>query len=107
MNIAAAGIAGDNDGPLFRITGRSTGTPHRVTQQDAYRLIQRHAKHAGIKTRIGNRSMRATGITGYPKSDGSLAEVRKMANHADIRTTQLYDRRGDAAAEDEYGKVGI
>ncbi len=105
--IAAAGIADDKDGPLFRTTGRSTGTPHRMTQQDAYRLIQRHAKRAGIKTRIGNHSMRATGITDYLKSDGSLSEARKMANHADTRTTQLYDRRGDAASLDEYGKVGI
>jgi site-specific recombinase XerD len=105
--IAAAGIAGDKDGPLFRTTGRSTGTPHRMTQQDAYRLIQRHAKHAGIRTRIGNHTMRATGITDYLKSDGSLSEARKMANHADTRTTQLYDRRGDTAAEDEYRKVGI
>jgi site-specific recombinase XerD len=105
--IAAAGIGGDVDGPLFRTTGRSTGTKHRMTQQDAYRLIQRHAKHAGIKTRIGNHTMRATGITDYLKSDGSLAEARKMANHADTRTTQLYDRRGDAASLDEYGKVGI
>jgi integrase/recombinase XerD len=105
--IAAAGIAGDKDGPLFRTTGRSTGTPHRMTQQDTYRLIQRHAKHAGIKTRVGNHSMRATGITDYLKSDGSISEARKMANHADTRTTQLYDRRGDAASLDEYGKVGI
>jgi site-specific recombinase XerD len=105
--IAAAGIAGDKDGPLFRTTGRSTGTAHRMTQQDAYRMVQRHAKRAGIKTRIGNHSMRATGITDYLKSDGSLAEARKMANHADTRTTQLYDRRGDAASLDEYGKVGI
>jgi site-specific recombinase XerD len=63
--IAAAGIAGDKDGPLFRTTERSTGTPHRMTHQGAYRLIQRHAKHAGIRTRIGNHSMRATGITNY------------------------------------------
>ena len=105
--IAAAGIAADKDGPLFRTTGRSTGTPHRMTQQDAYRLIQRHAKRAGIKTRIGNHTMRATGITDYLKSDGSLSEARKMANHADTRTTQLYDRRGDAASLDEYQKVGI
>jgi hypothetical protein len=42
-----------------------------MTQQDAYRLIQRHAKHAGIRTPIGNHSMRATGITDYLKSDGS------------------------------------
>ena len=71
------------DGPLFHTTGRSTGTPHRMTQQDAYRLIQRHAKHAGIKTRIGNHTPRATGITYYLKSDGRLAEGFKMANHAD------------------------
>ena len=105
--LAATGIAGDIDGPLFRTTGRSTGTVHRLTQQDAYRLIQRHAKRAGIKTRIGNHTMRATGITDYLKSDGSLSEARKMANHSDTRTTQLYDRRGDAASLDEYTKVGI
>ena len=42
--IAAAGIGSDKDGPLFRTTGRSTGTPHRMTQQDAYRMIQRRAQ---------------------------------------------------------------
>jgi site-specific recombinase XerD len=105
--IVAAGIGADKDGPLFRTTGRSTGTKHRMTQQDAYRMIQRHAKHVGIKTRIGNHSMCATGITDYLKSEGSLSEARKMANHADTRTTQLYDRRGDTASLDEYGKVGI
>jgi hypothetical protein len=47
--IAAAGIGGEKDGPLFRTTGRATGTPHRMTQQDGYRLIKRHAKRAGIK----------------------------------------------------------
>jgi site-specific recombinase XerD len=105
--LAAAGIAGDVNGLLFRTTGRSTGIPHRMTQQDAYRLIQRYARQAGIKTRIGNHSMRATGITDYLKHEGSLSEARKMANHADTRTTQLYDRRGDAASLDEYTKVGI
>ncbi len=105
--IAAAGIAGDKDGPLFRTTGRSTGTPHRMTQQDAYRMIERHARRAGIRTKIGNHTLRATGITDYLKSDGSLAEARKMANHADTRTTQLYDRRGDTASLGEYEKVGI
>jgi site-specific recombinase XerD len=106
--IAAAGIADDKDGPLFRTTGRSTGVPHRMTQQDAYRMIERHARRAGIKTKIGNHTLRATGITDYLKSDGSsLAKAREMANHADTRTTQLYDRRADTASLDEYGKVGI
>lgn len=79
-----------------------------MTQQDAYRMIQRHAKRAGIRTRIGNHSLRATGITDYLKSDASsLAKAREMANHADTRTTLLYDRSVDVASLDEYGKVGI
>lgn len=106
-HIRAAGIASDKDGPLFRTTGRATGTPHRMAQQDAYRMIERRARQVGIKTKIGNHSLRATGITDYLKSDGSLAEARKMANHADTRTTQLYDRRGDSASLGEYEKVGI
>ena len=105
--IAAAGIANDKDGPLFRTTGRSTGIPRRMVQKDAYKVTERRARQAGIKTKIGNHSLRATGITDYLKSDGSLAEARKMANHADTRTTQLYDRRGDVASLDEYNKVGI
>jgi len=30
-----------------------------------------------------------------------------MAHHADTGTTQLYDRHGDTASLDEYGKAGI
>jgi integrase len=56
---------------------------------------------------IGNHSLRATGITDHLKSDGSLAEARKVANHADTRITQLYDQRGDTASLGEYEKVGI
>jgi hypothetical protein len=54
--ISAAGIANDKDGPLFRTTGRFTGTPHRMTQQDGHLMIQRRARPAGIQTRIGNHS---------------------------------------------------
>jgi site-specific recombinase XerD len=105
--IAAADIAGDAEGPLFRTTGRSTGTPHRMTQPDAYRMIQRRAKAAGIKTKVGNHSLRATGITDYLKSDGTLEHAQAMANHSSPRTTKLYDRRNDEASLDEYEKVGI
>jgi site-specific recombinase XerD len=105
--IAAAGIADDKDGPLFRTTGRFTGRPHRMTQQDGYRMIQRRARQAGIKTRIGNHSMRATGITDYLKSDGTLEHAQTMAAHSSPRTTKLYDRRNDETALDEYEKVRI
>jgi len=87
--IAAAGIAGDEAGALFRTTGRTTGTPQRMAQPDAYRMIQRRAKQAGIKTKIGNHSLRATGITDYLKSDGTLENAQAMANHSSPRTIKL------------------
>ena len=47
-----------------------------MTQPDAYRMIQRRARAAGIKTKVGNHSMRATGITDYLKNQGTL-DMRK------------------------------
>lgn len=105
--IATAGIANDKDGPLFRTTGRTTGVPHRMTQPDTYRMIERRARQAGIKTKIGNHSLRATGITDYLKHEGTLENAQQMANHSSPRTTKLYDRRNDELTLDEYAKVGI
>jgi len=105
--VAATGIAADIDGALFRTTGRSTGTSHRMTQQDAYRMIERRAGQAGIKTKVGNHSMRATGITDYFRHEGTLENAQQMANHSSPRTTKLYDRRNEEASLDEYAKVGI
>ena len=105
--IAAAGIAHDKDGALFRTTGRLTGTQHRLTQPDAFRMIQRRARAAGIKTEIGNHSMRATGITAYLKNGGTREHAQAMAAHSSARTTQLYDRRDEEVSLDEYEKVGI
>jgi len=105
--IAAAGIAGDPDGPLFRTTGRKTGKQQAMWQQDAYRMIQRRAAVAGIKTRIGNHTFRATGITAYLKNKGTLEAAQHIANHESPRTTKLYDRRQDEISLDEVEKILI
>jgi integrase/recombinase XerD len=93
--LAATGIAGDPEGPLFRTTGRKTGQAQAMWQQEAYRMIQRRASPVGIKTRIGNHTFRATGITAYLKNNGTLEHAQTLANHASPRTTKLYDRRSD------------
>jgi site-specific recombinase XerD len=105
--IAAAGIAGDADGPLFRTTGRKTGQAQAMWQQDVYRMIQRRAAGAGIKTKIGNHTFRATGITSYLKNKGTLEHAQTLANHASPRTTKLYDRRSDEISLDEVEKISI
>jgi hypothetical protein len=81
--IAAAGIAGDQQGPLFRTAARKPGelTGNAMWQQDAYRVIQRRAAVAGIKTRIGNQTIRATGIIAYLKNSGKLEVAQHIANH--------------------------
>ena len=70
-------------------------------------MIQRRMAAAGIATKDGNHSFRATGITAYLKNGGSLEKAAVMANHASTRTTQLYDRRRDEMTLDEVEKIGI
>jgi integrase len=72
-----------------------------MTQPDAYRMIQRRAKATGLETRVGNHSLRATAITDYLKSDGTLEHAQEMANHSSPCTTKLYDRRNDETSLDE------
>ena len=105
--IAAARIADDPDGPLFRTTGRKTGKWHPMWQQDAYRMIQRRAHAARIETKICNHTFRATGITTYLKNAGKLEHAQAMANHSSPRTTKLYDRREEEVSLDEVERIAI
>jgi site-specific recombinase XerD len=70
-------------------------------------MIRRRPPAAGIKTKIGNHTFRATGITAYLKNGGTLEKAASMANHASTRTTQLYDRRHDEMSLDEVERIGI
>ena len=107
--IAAAGIAGERKGPLFRgARGRKAElgvTP--LGQSDVYRMIRRRAKLAGISTEISCHTFRATGITEYLKNRGRLEIAQQMAGHESPRTTSLYDRRADEIALDEVERIGI
>ena len=103
------GIMEDDDGPLFRTIGRGTGrlTTTPLPQANAYAMIRRRAEAAGIKTKVGNHSFRATGITAYLKNGGTLEKAAAMANHASTRTTQLYDRRRDEMSLDEVERIRV
>jgi integrase len=107
--IEGAGLADDPKGPLFRTIGRKTKTLTRtpLPRANAYAMVQRRAAEAGLATKIGNHSFRATGITAYLKNGGTLEKAASMANHASTRTTQLYDRRADEVTLDEVERVGI
>src|SRR5262249_21251155 len=103
------GLRGDPKGPLFRAIGSGTGRLTRTVlpQANAYAMIGRRAAAAGIATRLGNDSFRATGITAYLKNGGTLERAAAMANHASTRMTQLYDRRRDDVGPDEVERIAI
>jgi site-specific recombinase XerD len=103
------GLAADPQAPLFGTIGRGSKTLTRSTlpQANAYAMIRRRALAAGIRTKIGNHSFRATGITAYLKNGGTLEKAAAMANHSSTRTTQLYDRRRDEMSLDEVERIVI
>ena len=70
-------------------------------------VIGRRAAAAGIATKLGNHSFRATGITAYLKNGGALEKAAQMANHASTRTTQLYDRRREELSLDEVERIRV
>jgi site-specific recombinase XerD len=104
-----AGLRSDPKGPLFRTIGRGTGKLTRTVlpQANAYAMIRRRAAAAGIDTKLGNHSFRATGITAYLMNGGTLEKAAAMANHASTRTTQLYDRRREELTLDEVEQIVI
>ena len=63
------------------------------------------AGQAGIETKIGCHTFRATGITIYLTNGGDLEKAQQMAAHESPRTTKLYDRRSDVVSLDEVEKV--
>jgi len=107
--IDGTGMAADNKAYLFRTArGRTEElTQEPLSQSDAWRMIRRRAFAAGILTKIGNHSFRATGITEYLKNGGKLEIAQQMANHESARTTGLYDRRDDQVSLDEVERIVI
>jgi site-specific recombinase XerD len=108
--IAAAGIAEDRKGWLFRTSPRHDAT--RLTEQpmaqpDAWRMIRKRAAAAGIMAPIGNHSFRATGITAYLANGGALEHAQEMAAHESPRTTKLYDRTRERLTQDEVERIRL
>lgn len=68
---------------------------------------QGKAADAGIETKIGCHSFRATGITEYLRNGGKLEIAQQMANHESARTTGLYVRRNDQVSLDEVERILI
>jgi integrase/recombinase XerD len=75
-------------GPLVRRP--NSGKP--IDRRDAYRMVQRIARAAGIPRHISPHSLRHAAITNALDAGVPLRDAQILARHADPRTTQHYDR---------------
>lgn len=107
--LAAAGHRDQPKAPLFRSARGRTGelTEQRLSRYDAYAMVRRRARTAGVVPKIGNHSFRGTGITTFLLNEGSLEIAQEMANHSSPRTTKLYDRRKDRVTQAAIERIQI
>ncbi|MEM7042809.1 MAG: tyrosine-type recombinase/integrase, partial [Pseudomonadota bacterium] len=107
--LEVTGLAGRPSNPLFpsidRVTKNLSDRP--LADGNVRTMINRRASAADITARISNHTFRASGITNYLENGGVLEKAATMAAHASTRTTQLYDRRNDQPALDEFERIRI
>jgi site-specific recombinase XerD len=108
--VAAAGIADDRKGWLFRTSpghNATVLTEQPMNQSAAWFMVRRRAAAAGIAAAIGNHTFRATGITNFLENGGSLEHAQDMAAHASPRTTRLYDRRKEKITQAQVERIRL
>lgn len=107
--LEAGELEAEPKSPLFRAVKRvgkerilSANPLHRA---DAHAMVKRRAVEAGLSPSLCNHSFRATGITAYLESGGTIEKAQQIAGHRSPRTTKLYDRTSDAISLDEIERI--
>jgi integrase/recombinase XerD len=91
-------LAGDRmDGTLF-LNHRGTG----LTRQGLYKIVQRHARTAGLDGKMSPHTLRHTFATHLLAGGCDLRSLQEMLGHADIATTQLYTHLSAERLKDVY-----
>src|SRR5215469_2492624 len=95
--------------PVLVIKVHKTGklSKERMSRRAVLYMLHRRGTDAGIETKIGCHTFRATGITDYLTNGGRIEVAQKMAGHANAKTTGLYDRRNGDISIGEVEKIGI
>jgi site-specific recombinase XerD len=106
--VAGTGILLSKDAPLFRtVDRRGNLTDCRLSRTDAWAMIKRRCRTAGISESVCCHTFRATGITQFLLSGGSLESAQLIAAHSSPRTTKLYDRRSDQVTLKEIQRIDL
>jgi integrase/recombinase XerD len=77
----------------------------QLTRQGLYKIVQRHARTAGLEGRMSPHTLRHTFATHLLAGGCDLRSVQEMLGHADIATTQLYTHLSTERLKDVYFKA--
>jgi integrase/recombinase XerD len=79
-------LVGLRDEPRVFVNQRGAG----LSRQGLYKIVQRHAKSAGLEDRMSPHTLRHTFATHLLAGGCDLRSLQEMLGHADIGTTQIY-----------------
>jgi integrase/recombinase XerD len=91
-------LVGDRiEGRLF-VNHRGSG----LTRQGLYKIVQRHARTAGLDGKMSPHTLRHTFATHLLAGGCDLRSLQEMLGHADIATTQVYTHLSAERLKDVY-----
>ena len=99
-------LAGDRLEQRLFLNHRGSG----LTRQGLYKIVQRHARAAGLASKMSPHTLRHTFATHLLAGGCDLRSLQEMLGHADIATTQLYtllsaDRLKDGRSLDAHPRA--
>jgi integrase/recombinase XerD len=92
------GLAGPGTGDRLFLNHRGGG----LTRQGLYKIVQRHARAAGLADKMSPHTLRHTFATHLLAGGCDLRAVQEMLGHADIATTQIYTHLSAQRLKDVY-----
>jgi integrase/recombinase XerD len=91
-------LVGDRLEPRLFVNHRGAG----LTRQGLYKIVQRHARSAGLEHKMSPHTLRHTFATHLLAGGCDLRSLQEMLGHADIATTQVYTHLSAERLKDVY-----
>ena len=94
----ASALVGIRDESCVFVNLRGSG----LSRQGLYKIVQRHARSAGLDHRMSPHTLRHTFATHLLAGGCDLRSLQEMLGHADIGTTQIYTHLSTDRLRDVY-----